>query len=158
MRQTLVPLVLCILLPNAALAQGAAGGRVPKECELLTPEVVKKINVASNKGTAVAAPKVMELGAQGSACEWGEIMMQVDPFTRAQVEQFPKSDPKSWESVPGVGDGAYFHNVKDMMGELFVVVGKRTLVVMMPIPSGTTVAAFRPNFIDVAKAIVPKLR
>ena len=62
------------------------------------------------------------------------------------------------ESVSGVGDAAWFHNVRDMIGELFVRVGPRTFGVLIDIPVGTTATAFKPTFITVANAVVPKLR
>jgi hypothetical protein len=45
-----------------------------------------------------------------------------------------------------------------MVGELFVRVGTRTLGVLIDIPVGSTATAFKPTFITVAKAVVPKLR
>jgi hypothetical protein len=155
MRQILVPLVLTLLLQNAALAQSGAGAKPIKPCGLLTAELVRKVSV---KKSADAAPREMKLGATGSACEWGAIMLQVDPVTPAQLEQLGRSDPKSWESVSGLGDAAWFHNVQNMIGELFVRVGPRTFGVLMDIPVGSTAAAFKPNFVTVANAIVPKLR
>ena len=157
MRQVLVSLVLAFLLPNAALAQSGAGARSLKPCGLLTPELVKQVSVASRKSAVVAAPREVNLGA-GSACEWGEIILQVDALSRAQLDQLAKPGDKTWESVPGVGDAAWFHNVSDMIGELFVRVGPRTFGVLIDIPVGSTATAFRPTFITVAKAIVPKLR
>jgi hypothetical protein len=85
-------------------------------------------------------------------------MLQVDPLTPAQLQQLAKPGDKTWESVSGVGDAAYYHNVRDMIGELFVRVGPHTLGVLMDIPVGSTATAFKPVFIDVAKAVLPKLR
>ena len=158
MRQILIALVLTALLHNAALAQSGAGAKSTKSCTLLTAELVKKIRVATKKSGDPAAPKEVPLGASGSACEWGDVMLQVNPLTPAQLEQLGKSDAKTWESVPSVGDAAWFHNVSNMIGELFVRVGGRTFGVLIDIPVGSTAAAFKPNFITVANAIVPKLR
>ena len=158
MRQILIPLVVSTLLNSAALAQSGAGAKSLKPCALLTPELVKNVRVASKKSGEPAAPKEVSLGASGSACEWGDVMLQVNPITPAQLEQLGKSDAKSWESVPSVGDAAYFHNVSNMIGELFVRVGSRTFGVLIDIPVGSTAAAFKPTFITVANAIVPKLR
>ncbi len=158
MRQILVPLVFLTLLPNVALAQAGAAGKPPKACALLTPELVRKISVASKKNPDVAAPREMKLGAAGSACEWGAITFQVDPLTPAQLAAIGKTDDKSWESVPNLGDAAFFHNIRDMLGELFVRVGSHTFGVLMEIPSGSTAAAFKPNFIAVANAVTPRLR
>ncbi len=158
MRSMLVPLVFAALLPNAALAQSGAGAKSLKPCSFLTVEMVKQVNDASRKGTAVGAPKEVSLGASGVACEWGPIMLQVDGVTPAQLEQLPKTVSGGWETVGGVGDAAYFHNVRDMLGELFVRVGKHTVGVLIDIPAGTTGAAFKTHYIAVAKAVVPKLR
>ena len=158
MRQVLVSLVLAIVLPNAALAQSGARAGSPKPCGLLTAEIVRQVSVASKKSAAVAAPKEVKLGPTATGCEWGEIILQVDPLTRAQLEQLGKPGDKSWESVSGVGDAAWFHNVSDMIGELFVRVGPRTFGVLIDIPTGSTASAFKPTFITVANAIVPKLR
>ena len=155
MRQFLAPLVLTALLHNAALAQS---GAKPKACALLTADVVKAVSVAKKKSGTVAAPSELPLGAQGSACVWGEVTFQVDPFTPAQVERLPTTTSGEWESVKGVGDAAWFHHVRDMIGELYVRVGKRTFAVLIDIPQGTTAAAFKPNFITVANAVVPKLK
>ena len=158
MRQILVPLALATLLHNAAQAQSGAGAKTPKPCALLTPEVVKNVWVASKKSGEPAAPNEVSLGASGSGCEWGDIILQVNPLTPAQLEQLGKSGDKTWESVAGVGDAAWFHNVRDMIGELFVRVGPRTFGVLIEIPVGNTATAFKPTFITVAKTIVPKLR
>ena len=157
MRQILVPLVLTTLLHGAALAQGGANAKALKPCGLLTPELVRQVSAAAKKNVNAAAPKEMNLGT-GVACQWGEIMLQVDPITRAQLEQLAKPGDKSWESVSGVGDAAFFHNISNMMGELFVRVGPRTFGVLIDIPAGSTATAFKPTFITVANAIVPKLR
>jgi hypothetical protein len=157
MRQILVPLVLTALLHGEAAAQTRADAKSLKPCGLLTPELVKQVSAAARKSVNAAAPKEMNLGT-GVACQWGEIMLQVDPVTRAQLEQLAKPGDKSWESVSGVGDAAWFHNISNMMGELFVRVGPRTFGVLIDIPAGSTAAAFMPTFITVANAVVPKLR
>lgn len=158
MRQFLISLVLTSLLHTAAAAQIRADAKALKPCGLLTPELVKKVGEASKTSADGATPKEVNMGASGVACEWGEIMLQVDPITRARFEQLGKTGDKTWESVSGVGDAAYFHNVQDMVAELFVRVGPRTFAVLLNIPSGSTAAAFKPTFIAVANAVVPKLR
>lgn len=141
-----------------AHSQTRDGAVRSKPCAFLTAELVKKASAASKQSGALAGPTEVRLGASGVACEWGEVMLQVDPFPPAQLEKLRLTDPKNWEAVVGVGDAAYFHNVQNALGELFVRVGARTFAILMTIPAGTTVAAFKPNFIMVAKEIVPKLR
>ena len=157
MRQIVISLVLTSLLHTAAAAQTRADAKSLKPCGLLTAELVKQVAAASKNSASAATPTEMKLGATGVICEWGDIMLQVDRFTPAQLQQLGRTD-KTWESVSGVGDAAYFHNVRDMVGELFVQVGQRTFGVLLDIPVGSTATAFKPTFITVAKAIVPKLR
>jgi hypothetical protein len=156
MRQIVVSLLLTGFLRMDAAAQ--AGAKSVKPCELLTAELVRKVSVASGRSVDTATPKEVKLGASGTACEWGDIMLQIDPVTPTRLEEARQSDPKAWESVPGVGDAAWFHNIRDMVGEMFVRVGARTFGVLMEIPAGRTAASFKPSFIAVAMAIVPKLR
>jgi hypothetical protein len=158
MRHIVIPLVLTSLVHSAAAAQNRADAKALKPCGLLTPELVKQVGVASKKSADAATPKELKLGATGVACHWGEIMLQVDPLTRAQLEQLGKKGDKTWESVSGVGDDAYFHNISNVVGELFVRVGPRTFGVLIDIPAGSTATAFKPTFITVANAVVPKLR
>ena len=157
MRQILISLVLTSLVHTAAAAQTRADAKALKPCALLTPELVKEVGKASKKNADAGTPTELKLGATGVACEWGEIILQVDRLTPAQLEEVGKKD-KTWESVSGVGDAAYFHNISDVVGELFVRVGPRMFGLLIDIPSGSTAAAFKPTFITVAKAIVPKLR
>jgi hypothetical protein len=158
MRQILISVVLTSLLHTAASAQTRADAKALEPCALLTSELVRKVGEASKKSTDAATPREMKLGATGVACHWGEILLQVDPLTRAQLEQLGRKGDKTWESVSGVGDDAYFHNISDVMGELFVRVGPRTFGVLIDIPAGSTASAFKPTFITVANAVVPKLR
>jgi hypothetical protein len=156
MRKAAVSLLLIGFLRMDAAAQ--ADARTVNPCGLLSAELVKKVSVATRRNVDTATPKEVKLGASGTACEWGDILFQIDPTTPARLEAARKSDPKAWESVPGVGDAAWFHNVRDVVGELFVRVGSRTFGVMIEIPAGSTAASFKPSFITVAMAIVPKLR
>jgi hypothetical protein len=157
MRQIVFSLMLASLPLTLASGQTSSGAK-PKSCALLTPEVVRKVSEASKKAGNVGEPSDLPLGSQGTACEWGPIILQVDPFPNAQIQQLPKSDPSSWETISGVGDAAYFHNVRNMIGELYVLVGKRSFALLIDIPAGSTAAAFKPTFITAANAIVPKLR
>ena len=156
MRRILSSLVLTSLLHTAAAAQTRADAKALKPCAFLTVELVNKVGEASKSADA-AKPEELKIGA-GVACQWGEIMLQVDPLTRVGWEQLGKKRDTTWESVSGVGDEAWFHNIKDMVGELFVRVGSRTFGVLIDIPSGSTAAAFKPTFITVANAVIPKLR
>jgi hypothetical protein len=138
-------------------SQARDGAARPKPCAWLTAEIVKKVSVANHKSGALPAPAELPLPS-GVACEWGDVVLQIDPFPPTQLDKLRLTDTKNWESVSGVGDAAYFHNVQNAVGELFVRVGARTFGLLITIPVGTTAAAFKPNFIAVANQIVPKLR
>jgi hypothetical protein len=153
----LVLLVATGTLQTIAHSQTRDGAARSKPCAWLTAEIVKKVSVANHKSGALPAPAELPLPT-GIACEWGDVLLQIDPFPPAKIEKLRLTDAKNWETVSGVGDAAYFHNVKDAAAELYVRVGARTFVIMIIIPVGTTAAAFKPNFIAVANQIVPKLR
>lgn len=160
MRRIVITLVMlsCSALHSVTVAQTRPGASPLKPCLLLTPELVKKVSAGTQQAVDAAGPKEVPLGASRSACEWGNVMLQLDPFTPARLEEMRKTTGKNWEPVSGVGDSGYFHNVKDVAAELFVSVGGHTFVVVMDIPAGSTASAFKPNFIAVAKEIGPKLR
>jgi hypothetical protein len=158
MRQMIIPIVLSSCMQTVAPAQTGSGATPIKPCSLLTPELVQKVSAGSTQRTDAAGAKEVSLGASGSACDWGALILQVDPFPPARLEEIRKTSGKDWEVVPGVGDAAYFHNIRDVTAELFVRVGARTFGVLIDIPKGSTAAAFKPNFVMVANAIVPKLR
>jgi hypothetical protein len=154
MRHIILGVVLSGCLPTVALAQ--AGATPIKPCSLLTRELVQKVSLANKK--IDAAPTEERLGASGTACDWGDLMLQVDPFTAARFEEMRKTYGAKWEAIPGVGDAAYLHNVQNTVAELFVRVGARTFGMMVTVPVGSTTAAMKPSIIEVANAIVPKLR
>lgn len=155
-RHLIVSLVLLGCLQASAAAQTRAAAAPTKACSLLTRELA--LQASPKQPLDAAGPNEVSLGANGMACEWGALMLSVDPYTPARLEEIRKTSGKQWEVVPGVGDAAYFHNVKDAMAELFVRVGARTFVVIITIPVGSTAAAFKPNFVAVANAVAPKLR
>jgi hypothetical protein len=155
-QRLVIAFVLCSGLHTAALAQARPGAAALKPCSLLTRELALKAN--PKQALDAAGPKEVPLGASGSACEWGDLLLQIDPFSPARLEELRKTDGKNWEAIPSVGDAAYFHNIRNQMAELFVRVGTRTFGVVITIPVGSTAAASKPHFIAVAEAIVPKLR
>jgi hypothetical protein len=157
MRQMLVPIVLSAGLFSAAAAQTSPAPPV-KPCSLLTRDLVEKASVAGKQAMAATKPQEVNLGASGWACQWGDVMLQVDPHPASRLAELGKGDPKSWEPIPGVGDAAYFHNVKDAMAEMFVRVGPRSFGILMDVPAGSKAAAIKPQLVELAKAIVPKLR
>jgi hypothetical protein len=145
----------------AAWAPQVPGGGQPaiRACSLLTKELVLKVTAAANKKVLdLIPPEEESIGATGSACEYGDVRLQIDPFPPARVEELRKQQGKDWTPVPGVGDNAYFRDNRGRFAELIVAVGAHTFTVQMGVPIGGTADAIKPNVITVANAIVPKLR
>ena len=157
-RHVLISVLFMGIAPNVIAAQGRASGAGAKSCALLTRQLVERVSAASKKALDAAGPNELPLGAYGTGCEWGDVMLSVDPWPPARLEAMRQSTGKDWEVIKGVGDAAYLHNVRDMMAELLVRVGSRTFVVVVTIPVGSTTAAFKPTIIEVANGVVPKLR
>ena len=141
--------------------QSARGTQTAKPtvraCALLTKEVVTQVTPYDKKTLdAVLTVPANEdsLGASGSACSYGGITMQVDPFAPAVFERQKKD---TWVVVPGLGDTAYFVDNGGRWGELYVTAAGRVLTIQMAIPMGRTAASIQPNVIALAKAILPKL-
>jgi hypothetical protein len=158
MREFIVSLLLLGGLHAGTLAQARPGTAAVKPCAFLTSELARKVSAATKQPLGAAAPTEVSLGANGMACEWGDLMLSVDPYTPARLEEIRKTSGKQWEMVPGVGDAAYFHNVRDAMAELLVRVGSRTFVVVITIPVGSTAASIKPTFVAVANAVATQLR
>lgn len=97
------------------------------------------------------------VGAKGSACGYAGTELQIDPFARAD-EMRRNSPGKDWYRLSGVGDAAYFHNNEDRYAELMVWTGTHHFTIQMDVPPGKTAEAIKPNTIQLANAIIPKLR
>jgi hypothetical protein len=144
----------------ASAPQAGTGGKPAiRACSLLTKELALQVTPAANKKVLDMIPPAEEsMGAIGSACEYGDIRLQIDPFPPARVEELRKQQGKDWTPVPNVGDKAYFRDNRGRFAELIVAVGAHTFTVQMGVPLGGTADAIKPNVITVANAIVPKLR
>ena len=51
------------------------------------------------KPVDAAGPHELSLGANGTACEWGEVILQVDPWPPARLEAMRQSTGKDWEGA-----------------------------------------------------------
>ena len=155
-RRMLLSVLFIGVAHNVAAAQGRASGA--QSCALFTKPLMEKFSAASKKSVDPAGPKELALGSNGTACEWGDLMVQLDPISAANLETLRQRDSKNWEVIDGVGDVAYLHNVQDVAAELYVRSGKHTFVVVATIPLWTKTAAFKPAILDVGRAILPKVR
>jgi hypothetical protein len=124
-------------------------------CSLLTPEVAKKFTTVTQR-LVIIPPSEEAMGEKGSACDYLDIRLQVDPFARA--DSMRKSPGKDWQPLSGVGDTAFFHNNRDRYAELMVWTGTHHFTIQMGVPDGSTAEKVKPNTIGVANAIIPKLK
>ena len=100
------------------------------------------------------APIEDALGASGSACSYGGVTLQVDPFTAQALD---KQRAAAWVPVAEVGDAAYFFDNRGEYAELYARSGAHVLTVQMDVPRGRTAASIKPNVIALAKAVLPRL-
>jgi hypothetical protein len=153
--------VTCFAPETLALqsGSGAAPGRnAVSACSLLTKELVTQVTPYDKQAFAavmLVPPMEDSVGPSGSACSYGGITMQIDPFAPAVFE---KQRDKTWALVPNVGDGAYFRDNKGRWAELYARTGARVLTIQMDVPTGRTAASIQPNTIALANALLPKLK
>jgi hypothetical protein len=162
MRKTvgLLLMMSCFTEVKAFQATGGAPTAKPavRACTLLTKEVVTQVTPYDKKAldlVMLVPPMEDSLGASGSACSYGGITMQVDPFAPAVFERAKKP---TWAVVQGLGDTAYFADNGGRWAELYVAAEGRVLTIQMDIPMGKTAASIQPNVIALTKAILPKLK
>jgi hypothetical protein len=151
-----VLLAVSCLTSNAVALQSGAAKPAPAACSLLTKELLAAHTPASTQSFTL----MMQVPAQegkigtGSSCEYGGVMLQVDPFPVANFERlFGK-----YTSVAGVGERAYFHDNKGRWAELAVLAGGRMVTIQMGVPTEKTAASIQPNTVALAKAILAKLK
>jgi len=141
---------------HARSRQAAAPAR-PSACAVLTRDVVSQTTPYSKQQlelVLMAKPSEDPVGRSGSACSYGGVTLQIDPFAWATVE---KTSEKGWTPLQGVGDAAYFRDNRGEWAELAVRAGQRVLTIQMDIPDGRTALQVQPHAIALAKAVLPKL-
>jgi hypothetical protein len=157
-------LVIGLFASSAAAEQVGAGKPAVKACSLLPKDLAMKVSGAANKSVFDLPPDEETVGT-GSACEYGDIRLQIDAFGPDVIDRTAKSQERgagskraaNWVPVPGVGDRAYF-NADRSYAELMGYVGRRTFTIQMGVPFQSTAEAIKPNVIALANAIVPKLK
>jgi hypothetical protein len=150
--------VLSAVMSGAAFQTGgrAANAPAPGACTLLTKEILMAHSPASKDAFAlfIKLPPEEEKAGGGTACQYGDTNLQINPFLVASVEKlFDK-----WTPVTGVGERAWFRDNQGMWAELAVVASGRTLTIQMDVPKGRTAASIQSNTISMAKAILAKLK
>jgi len=125
-------------------------------CSLLTRELAERFSSAANKVVFDFPPEAETLPV-GTACEYGDIRLQIDPSSVQQLKQLPSRE-EGWSAVEGVGDGAYFRSNRDTYAELAGWVGTRTFTLQLGVPFQGSVEGIKPKVLGLANAIAAKLR
>lgn len=134
----------------------AATGKRVSACTLMSRDLVEKFDTGNKQVLRQIKPSEEPLGANGSSCEDGNIGFQINPFARP--EELRKSPGKDWQRQAGVGDTAFFRNNADTYAELIVWTGPHHFTIQLGVPTGGTVESIRPKTIELAHAIIAKLR
>lgn len=132
-----------------------AGGRV-SACALLPVDLMVKVGGINPAMAKYLEPEEEAIGATGSACEYGDVRLQVNPFGKgAQRRDAPG---KEWQAVADLGESAFFRRNGSQYAELMVWAGANHITIQFGVPTGSTPESIRPNTIALANAILPKLR
>lgn len=159
MLKRVLPTMAALAAVTTGSALSAQSAKGPTACSLLTKELVLQVTPETDKGALEGrlrqAPEQHVLGPNQSLCDYGGLTVHLNPFKPASFEANVGKD-KSWVQVPGLGDAAWFHDVKGFLGELYVRSGARTLGVVVEIPQGRTAESIRPNAVAFAKAVLAR--
>ena len=156
MRTVVISLFVAGLLASTGTAGQTGGKPAIKACSLLTKELAMKFSGAANKAVFTLPPEEEPVGKSGSACEYADIRLQIDPFAWSVLEASAKKD-KTWVSVSGVGEAAYFQGGRNYAG-LMARSGGHTFTLQVGVPFQSTAEQIKPNVIGLAQAIIPKLK
>lgn len=138
-------------------AAGRQGTAAPAgACALLTRDLLEAHTPTTKERLMLSTipAEAHTIGATGSACSWGDVIFQLDPFP---FSNFDKIFGK-WTPVSGVGDRAYFRDNRGEYAELAVAAGGRMITIQMDVPAGRTTASVQPNAVALAKAILARLK
>jgi hypothetical protein len=137
--------------------QGADGKPAPGACSILTRDLVMAHSPASKESLDVVMkvpPQEEKIGSNGSACQHGDVMLQINPFPVANFDaMFSRFTP-----VSDLGQKAYFRDNRGEWAELAVLTGGRVITLQMDVPRGKTAASIQANVVSLAKAVVAKLK
>ena len=156
MRQFIASALVVGTVTAAAASQAPAGKPRISACSLLPTDLVLKVGGINPQAVKILKPEEEAVGTTGSACEYGDIRLQVDPFARP--DDLRKSPGKDWQPVSGVGDTAFFHANGRNYAELMVWTGAHHFTIQFGVPVGSTPEAIKPKTLELANAIIPKLR
>ena len=139
---------------QAPAAAAAKGGRIDA-CSLLKREEVRKFAPWPPMLDGIATQEE-PIGTAGSSCNYPSVDIQVLPFQRSTIDAVRKRG--KLESVAGVGDEAYLHENPAGYAEVYAKVGDRLLTIQRSVLTGEKMDTAKPAAVNLAKALVAKLR
>ncbi len=162
-RALLALAALAMMATVSPLAAQSAKGTSPGACSLLTKELVLQVTPETNKAErdrlSGTPPEEHRLGPNRSLCDYAGLTLNLNPFDAKSFEAGIRKD-KTWVPIPGLGNAAWFHDVKVMgelyAGELYVRSGPRNLGVLITVPQGRTAESIKPNAVALAKAVLSR--
>ena len=131
----------------------AAGSPTIGACSLVSKEEVKRHLpwIPALDGMAIEEEPV---GTSGSSCNYPSVFIQVLPFSQRMIDL--AREHGGLETIDGVGDEAYFHNNANRYAELYVKAGTHLLTLQANVDG--TIESVKPGVLNLAKALVAKLR
>jgi hypothetical protein len=156
MSEVVVVMMLLWGVTAGVTAQAPAAGAKPRisACSVMPRELVAKLE-ANPQLLKYSKMEEEPIGASGSYCDYGSLGLQINPFASNSK---PASPGKEWQPVAGVGDAAFFRSNRGMWAELIVWTGPHHFTIQYSIRQGSTAEATKPTTIELARAIIPKLR
>lgn len=140
------------VVASQARGGAAAAGSGLRACSILTRDLVEPF--AENKRVLDLVPPEEEAMSSGSACEWGVVRLQL--YSARPGESH--TAPKDFQPLSGLGDTAFFRNNLNRYAELLVWSGAAYFTLQVSVPTGGTADAIKPKTVDLANAIIKKLR
>ena len=150
---------LAMMADGSPLAAQAVKKTSPGACSLLTKELVLQVTPETDKaaldGLFGTPPEEHRLGPDRSLCDYAGFTLALNPVHPESFEAGLRKD-KTWSSIPGLGDAAWFRDGQGYMGELYVRSGRRNLGVGITIPEGRTAESVKSNGVALAKAVLAR--
>lgn len=167
MRTVITSLLVAGCVSSTAVAfQARAGGPAGAACALLTRDLVMKVSTAEGRklleGTKASNDaEGMTIAKNASVCHHGLLTLVLEPAARPdQTRKDMRARTtiyKDHEPVAGVGDEAFFHS-NSQYAYLYVWSGSHHFAIEMGKDFGGDAKTLKPNVIELARAIVAKLR
>lgn len=156
------------LILNSAAAPAAAifsalcfapaeAGQAMTACTLFTKAELKPF--IPNRFLDQDPAEEFRLANGGSTCTYAGVIVQLDPFPISTVESAWSKEKGNFETIPGVGNVAYFHrNTRADAAEIAVRVGQRVFTAQVDLEPGESMDSAKTRAIGLARAAAAKLR